>query len=695
MGFTLKIAGLNLFYADGSKEVCKTAESQAQKTVFKCDNAVVEVSFENGLIGVEVTSLKPLNSFIFGEISLEIGVEGKVFVLTLHPDAGSIYSQAFGYYNPLAVDREPRVPKPSDSPQYPPQFSIMSHIDYARRFPCWTYPVVTDVDNVPSYSVFALGRTGNAFAALLTLSNGDVTAYLGPGLRVSLFLGKERYSVRKSWAVSIAVSNNPYDAVKQCILNASKKAVLKLRVEKKKPFFVDKLGWCSWNALLTDDLSHDNVVKIVKGLLERGVPIKWVIIDDGWQNEVRRGDLWFARILKTLGADANKFPRGLSQTVEELKKLGIEFVGLWHTINVHWGGFEKSVVDEIGVEGHRFTITNAYVPPPQLEKAVNFYTKFLNWVKGNGFDMVKVDNQWVIHALYWGEETVGEVAKNIQIALQVAAKVNGLEILNCMSMAPEDYSNYFLSNAMRVSMDYIPFWKADAKLHTMFSVYNSLLFSHIAYPDYDMWMSYDPYALVHAIARVFSGGPIYITDRHPEKTNVELLKRIVLPNGETVKVDEPGLPTKDILFKDPYNEKTLLKIASKVGNSYVIALVNVNREGVEIEESIGLDIMPYSIQGKKYAYYMVLSNKMGVVESNEKISVKLKELEAEIIVFAPIENEKSVIGLKEYLLPPYPIEIHKLNNKLIIKSKASGTLLYYVNGQFKEMYVSEKHVVEI
>ncbi|MEM0249075.1 MAG: Sip1-related alpha-galactosidase, partial [Ignisphaera sp.] len=185
------------------------------------------------------------------------------------------------------------------------------------------------------------------------------------------------------------------------------------------------------------------------------------------------------------------------------------------------------------------------------------------------------------------------------------------------------------------------------------------------------------------------------TDRHPEKTNIDLLKKIVLPSGETVKVDEPGLPTKDILFRDPYNENVLLKIASRIRDSYALAVMNVNRDGVEIEERVNLDVLPYSIADERYAYYMVFSGKKGVIDKNERVDIKLKELEAEVIIFTPIENEKAVIGLKEYVLPPYPITVYRLGNKVFVTTKASGTLVYYTNGVFKEVIIGEGHTVEV
>jgi len=256
-------------------------------------------------------------------------------------------------------------------------------------------------------------------------------------------------------------------------------------------------------------------------------------------------------------------------------------------------------------------------------------------------------------------------------------------------MAPEGYSNYFYSNVMRVSKDYVPFWKADAKLHTLLSVYSSLLFSYLAYPDYDMWMSYDPHAKIHAVARVFSGGPIYITDRHPEKTDVELLKMLVLPDGEVIRVDEPGLLTRDILFIDPYNEKALLKIASRSRHTYVVALINVNREGIEIEDEISLEDMPYRVEDKSYVYYMVFSGKWGFATPKDRVKVSLKELDAEVVVFSPIKSGKSVIGLKEFILPPYPVKVIEAEDKLAVKPRTSGTLIYIENSTLHQVKISK------
>ena len=701
----LRIRSVTLTFASEGSIIClyEGSRKEGGDEIFRyrCRDALVDIyvsTIDEGgaLIGLSVASLRTLDSISPFELDLDVEEpSGGILVLTTHKDAAKYHSMAFGYYNQIAINKEPRGPKPPEDPEYPPQLGFISHDEYVRGYPCWTYPVISrDLKLIPYYSVFLLADYGGKYMAVLTFTDKCITTYLDPGPKLRAFLGKDMDNISLSWMASIAIDEDPYKAIKQCVMTASSRLPFKSRGRKRTPVFMEKIGWCSWNALLTEDLSHENVVKIVRGLMDRGIRLGWVIIDDGWQDEVKR-EGWPHRILRRLSTN-ERFPAGLMGTVRSLKDLGVSLVGLWHTINIHWSGFERDLSRDFGVAGYFSKFNESYVPPPKMDEAFELYKRFFEWVKCNGIDFVKVDNQWVIHALYNGDFSVGESSRNIELAMQAAAYANGLDILNCMSMAPENYSNFLFSNATRVSIDYIPFWKTDAKLHTIFSVYNALLFGHIVYPDYDMFMSYDPYALVHAVARIFSCGPLYITDREPERTNIDLLKRLILPDGRLVRVCEPAMPTRDVLFRDPYNEPVLLKVASRVGESIAIAAFNVSRSGARISDSITLNILPFSVKRQRYVYYKVFGDEWGVLEWDDGLNISLGELEVEVIVLSPIEGDKAVIGLKEFILPPSPISIFRTSDgRVLVQSAASGTLLYYVNGRFIERRVEEDSTLEI
>lgn len=87
-----------------------------------------------------------------------------------------------------------------------------------------------------------------------------------------------------------------------------------------------------------------------------------------------------------------------------------------------------------------------------------------------------------------------------------------------------------------------------------------LSFLHALQPDWDMFHSKHPAALLHAAARAVSGGPVYVSDK-PGQHDFELLRKLVLPDGSVLRAKLPGRPTQDTLFDDPLRDgKTLLKV---------------------------------------------------------------------------------------------------------------------------------------
>ncbi|MGC8606911.1 MAG: Sip1-related alpha-galactosidase [Vulcanisaeta sp.] len=617
-------------------------------------------------------------------ISLNPGGQPQgLLALTLLNLAGPFMDRAFNYYSYVAQGKAPRSEPPPERPEYPGKVNYVGKWEH-DPVGCWAYPTFPGgLNEIPPYTVFLLAKLGDSYEAYLALSSGQLTGFIGPGLRLIIFTGRPSQGI-KGWPLVIGASKDPYEAIDNAVKLASIVAPIKHRKSKAKPKFMNGLGWCSWNALLTDDLSHESAIRIIKGLMDKGVPIRWIIIDDGWQ-ELRNGSL------NNVKPDLSKFPRGFKALVNELKALGIEDAGLWFTINMYWRGVTEDFLNSLGVEGYK---TGAgYVPMPNLDSAFRLYDTWFRILKSEGFSFAKVDNQWIVHRLYWGFANDAEASRAVELALQLAAASNGIDILNCMDMSPGNYSNYALSNVMRASQDYIPMWRADAKLHTLWNTYNSLLYNHFAYPDYDMWMSYDPSARLIAVTRIFSGGPVYITDREPEKTNVELIKWITLSNGEVVRVNEPALPTRDILFRDPYNEAVLLKLASAVNGYPVIAFMNINRGGLRISEEFRLSNMPMELSSK-YVYYKVISGEWGIIEANGSVKVELNELEVEIVVLAPLINGNAVIGIMEKALPPYPLEFIKIDSKIMVRTKDAGTLLYVRDNTLGKVNVKVGSIIE-
>lgn len=127
----------------------------------------------------------------------------------------------------------------------------------------------------------------------------------------------------------------------------------------------------------------------------------------------------------------------------------------------------------------------------------------------------------------------------------------------------------------RVSDDFYPRDPASWSTHIGVCAYNTLFMSPIIMPDWDMFHSKHPRALMHGTARMISGGAVYVSDK-PGQHDFELLSRLVLSDGSVLRPLLPGRPTRDCLFKDPMRDgKTVLKVWNHNKFGGVLAAVNL------------------------------------------------------------------------------------------------------------------------
>ncbi len=630
-------------------------------------------------VGISIKASKALDEYPLS-MRLDGAKPNRALSLSFLDLASPFEGKAFGYYNYVAQGKRPRAEPPPEAPDYPPRVQAEGKFE-SDPVGCWSYPaIVSDYGKLYPYTILVLAQLdGGGYEAYFAFSGGELMSWFDRDLKLVTWTGKPSRDVAMSYIFSFSSSDDPYDALKEVVSAASKVAAFNLREEKASPRFMKGLGWNTWNAFLQEDLSHEAVVATARALRERGVPLGWVAIDDGWE-QLSEGKI------DGVEASSAKFPKGFRSTVQELKGLGVADVGLWLATNTYWSGATKNFVDALGAPG--FQTDKGYVPQPDLGGAFKLYDSWLREVRERGFSFVKVDNQWIVHRLYRGFANVADASAAVELGLQLASATNGLDVLNCMSMLPGNYSNYATSNAMRVSQDYIPMWKGDAKLHAMWSAYNALLYREFGYPDYDMWMTYDPFAKLIAVSRVFSGGPIYITDRDPQRTDVGLIRWITLEDGELIRVDQPSLITRDMIFRDPYNEPALLKLASTVNGYPAVAFMNVNKEGGRIREEFKLSDMPFPLVGD-YAYYEAVSGKWGNVKATEGMALELGELEFEVLVLAPLTKGKAVIGMIDKVLPPYPVKVKRVGEEMVVETRQSGTLAYVTDGELKKIEVQK------
>jgi hypothetical protein len=98
------------------------------------------------------------------------------------------------------------------------------------------------------------------------------------------------------------------------------------RRNKKYPEVFKYLGWCSWENYWWE-ISEKLLVNVVKQIESSGLPIRYLLVDDGHLDAGRD------RKLRSFDPNESKFPNGWGPLLKLRKDDKIKWMGLWHTIS--------------------------------------------------------------------------------------------------------------------------------------------------------------------------------------------------------------------------------------------------------------------------------------------------------------------------------------------------------------------------
>ncbi|XP_031486903.1 stachyose synthase [Nymphaea colorata] len=128
-----------------------------------------------------------------------------------------------------------------------------------------------------------------SYALILPLVEGSFRSALHPGTDGHVILCAESGSTKVKTSTFTAcayvhVSDNPYVLMKEAYGAARVHLnTFRLLEEKSVPSLVDKFGWCTWDAFYLT-VNPVGVWHGAKEFVEGGVPLRFLIIDDGWQS---------------------------------------------------------------------------------------------------------------------------------------------------------------------------------------------------------------------------------------------------------------------------------------------------------------------------------------------------------------------------------------------------------------------------
>ncbi len=410
-----------------------------------------------------------------------------------------------------------------------------------------------------------------------------------------------------------------------------------LRKERLFPKTMDGFGFCTWDAF-KKGVTAEQIYAKLREFKEKNIPIYWMLIYDGWSQ------IASDKYLIDIYEDKTKFPEGLSGTIRRIKEeFGVKYVGVWHAYTVYWQGLlDGSPLYEKWKDACVRTAEGYLFLKPVYETAFRFFDEWHSYLKAQGVDFVKVDNQGSYSSkIECAFPATGGVAV-MQRAIEDSAKKNfDGQILNCMGMNTESTLQSPTAPIMRMSDDYFPERLGSFPHHLTQNVYNSPFQGVVHHPDYDMWWSCHETAEVSAVLRAISGGPIYVSDALGITDPTYILPAID-ENGRIFRPDRPANPTYDCFYTDCQAENKPFKVQNEAALGRVVAAFALGEEAVTGE--IAITDLP--APDTAYLAESFFTGEQVILDKDHPISFTVEKNRAVLYNLYPIKNGEATLGDK-------------------------------------------------
>lgn len=457
--------------------------------------------------------------------------------------------------------------------------------------------------------------------------------------------------------------------------------------EKRYPGQLDYLGWCSWDAFY-QDVHAEGILDKVKELQKQQVPLKWIMIDDGWSKTHEER-------LCTFEPDPVKFPDGMQNLTEELKSTyGVKAIGVWHTFAGYWGGIDpdSSLASDMAPYLYQ-TNSQKLIPYPDKGKGYGFWDAWHSYLKQQGIDFVKVDGQSAINNFMMHQMPVGQSSLESHKALEASVGIHFDQcMINCMGMAPENIWNRPISAVSRSSDDFVPDAENGFAEHALQNVYNSFYHGEMYWGDWDMFWTKHKDAERHALLRSVSGGPIYTSDP-VNQTDPQILWPLIYKDGRIIRCDQPGKPTADILLRDPTEESVPLKVWNTYGEVGILAAFNINLAGIKVQGTISSSDIVGS-HAEEYFVYDYFNQKIDKIKKDETRDIALEQEESALYFILPKAQSVTPIGLIDKYVSPATFEKqYSLENRVVVRVIEGGTFAFIAETKPRNVMVNGQEVV--
>ncbi|REE00143.1 Sip1-related alpha-galactosidase [Marinoscillum furvescens] len=487
--------------------------------------------------------------------------------------------------------------------------------------------------------------------------------------------------------LAYAEDESPYAATRRVWELAKSHPVLagqiNWRSDKTFPEPFQYLGWCSWEHF-RQKINEDIIANSIKDIQQSDLPIRWVMVDDGYLHQ-HKGQLL------SFGVDEKKFPNGWGP-ITQLKDDKVKWLGIWRNFNGYMGGISPDhTMTELApqLEESMWQSRKRSLLTTKVSQAASdqFYEKMINDTYDNGFDIIKVDFQSDNWRYNSGKSNAIRAVYQNQKALEEQVKAKGLHMINCIAMQNFNVFHQTYSSVIRSSVDYKnDLDRVDLTLAQNFT--NALWLGHVHWTDQDMFhTSFKETARLMAVARAVSGGPVYLSD---ETKNIDdtYLKPLMYEDGRLLGTLAPAVPLPETLMQDPYTGGEAFRVIAPLKNqSAVILAFNLNRD-TEVQASFMVEdythasgmLQPYEgkweIPAEGLLLYDYFEQKAQML--NGEYTFSLGTRQEKLVQLSPIQKGWSIIGRADKYLGASSYTLQSISaDRVVIDVEEAGPVLIW------------------
>ena len=566
------------------------------------------------------------------------------------------------FANPCAVELE------LDTADYASHLALYQHKIWWMR-PSWG----NAAGEVPGRTQLLILRRDSEYEVFVCYCDRMTRADLSGtdhGLRLSVSTSVTNHDRLSGLLLLRSCGKDPYDAVGKCVraIQTYSGGDVLLREKKTYPSVFAGEGWCSWDSM-GRSVSEKLLVDKMEELRSKGHPVDWVLIDDGWSQTDQESET-----LTGFGADPERFPGGLAQTVRILKeKYHVRHVGVWQAVKGYWHGIRP------GSEAHREAApylqkygNGELSYRPDAASSFAFWSSWHGRLRKEGIDFVKIDGQSSFQDMVAGQADCMEALRQVYEGMEASAFLHFRgNLINCMGMGPENIWARTYSALSRTSDDYLPRELGSFPEHAGQNAYASILHGELYYGDWDMFWSSHPQALPGVLLRMISGGPLYTSDGIG-RTDPALLAPAVGDAADVLRCDGIGRPTLDCLTE----RKRVLKLFNTCGDAVCVAAFDLEQgEGIAAG-CIDLKDFPEGRAGTGWIYDW-RAQKVERITERVPYCFDLQDGGAGIYTLIPDRGEKvTVIGIGDKYIPAAGVTgVRREGDNVSLEAVCGGTCI--------------------